>query len=147
MNGTHRVALRPSPALAIGVGAAHAAAVFGAAMGLAPAAAAIAGAGLALSAVHHLRLALHRSPAAIAGLEFGSDGRFAVAGPAGDWSEATVVAATVPARWLAVLVAYDATRTRRSAVVVPGSVDPESFRRLRVWLRWRALGRTPAEVA
>jgi len=33
-------------------------------------------------------------------------------------------------------VARDSTRATRAAVVVAGSVDPEAFRRLRVWLRW-----------
>ena len=116
--------------------AAHAAAALGAVVGLPPLAAALAIAGVALSAVHQVRVVLHRAGTAIAAVEFASDGRFAVAGPDGEWRAARVVAAAVPASWLAVFVARDATRATRAAVVIPDSVDPEAFRRLRVWLRW-----------
>jgi hypothetical protein len=38
----------------------------------------------------------------------------------------------------------DALGRRRSAVVLPDSLDPDAFRRLRVWLRWRTPGDPPA---
>ena len=116
--------------------AAHAAAALGAVVGLPPLAAAIAAAGVALSAVHQLRVVLHRAGTAIVAVEFAVDGRLAVAGPDGEWRDARVVAAAVPASWLAVFVARDSTRATRAAVVVADSVDREAFRRLRVWLRW-----------
>ena len=116
--------------------AAHAAAVLGAVVGLPPLAAAIAVAGLALSAAHQLRVVLNRASTAIVAVEFSDDGRFAVAGPDGEWREARVVAAAVPASWLAVFMARDAARATRAAVVAAGSIDAEGFRRLRIWLRW-----------
>jgi hypothetical protein len=122
--------------VAVAVAAAHAAAALGAAVGLPPLAAGIAAAGLALSAAHQLRVVLHRAGSAVVAVEFAEDGRFAVAGPDGAWREARVIAAAVPASWLAVFVARDAARATRAAVVAGGSVDPEAFRRLRVWLRW-----------
>jgi toxin CptA len=122
--------------VAIAVAAVHAAALVGAVLGLPPLAAGLAGTGIVLSAFHHLQVVLHRSPSAVAALEFGAEGRLAVASPDGVWREATLVGAAVPASWLAVVVARDATRTIRAAVVVPGSTDAESFRRMRVWLRW-----------
>ena len=136
MNGTRRVVLRPSRGVAIAVAAAHAAGAIGAVVGLPPLAAALAAAGVALSAAHQLRVVLHRAGAAIVAVEFAVDGRCAVAGPDGEWRDARVVAAAVPASWLAVFGARDSTRATRAAVVVADSVDPDAFRRLRVWLRW-----------
>jgi toxin CptA len=137
LSATLRVALRPSPVVAVAVGTIHAAALVGAALGLPPLAAGLAGAGIALSAVHHLRVVLHCSPQSVTGIEFGPAGRVALAAPDGAWREATLLGGVVPARWLAVVVARGADRRIRAMVVVPGSADAESFRRLRVWLRWR----------
>jgi hypothetical protein len=137
LSNLHRVTLRPSRAVTFGVATAHAGALAGAALGLPPLAAAVAGAGLLVSAFHHLRLVRHRTPAAIAAIEFGADGRFAIAGPAGDWRDARLVATAVLASWLAVLVARDATGAWRSTLVVPDAADADGFRRLRTWLRWR----------
>ena len=96
----------------------------------------IAGAGVALSAVEHVRQALHRTPLAVVGLEFGADGKLAVAGPDGEWSDATLKSVAVPIRWLAVATMRDSAGRRRAVVVLPDAVDAEPFRRLRVWLRW-----------
>lgn len=131
------MALRPSRTVAGAVALAHMAALAAAAVGLAPLAAAVVAAGIGLSAIHHLRLALHLAPGAIAAVEFAPDGRCAVAGPSGQWQEAAVCAAAVPASWLAVLVVRDARGTKRPVVVLPDGADPDGFRRLRVWLRWR----------
>jgi toxin CptA len=135
-----RVQLGPSRWLAATVIVAHAAALAAAVAGLPAPAAAIVAAGLAASAVEHVRRALHRSPLAVAALELDADGGAAVAGPAGDWSPARVADAAVPVPWLAVLSLRDALGRRRTAVVLPDSLAPEPFRRLRVWLRWRPPG-------
>lgn len=132
------MALRPSRTVAGAVVVGHAAALAAASVGLPPLAAAVVAAGLALSAVHHLRLVLHLAPEAVAALEFGPEGRCAVAGPGGAWQEAAVCAAAVPASWIAVLVIRDSRGTKRPVVVVPDGADRDGFRRLRVWLRWRA---------
>jgi hypothetical protein len=137
LSGRYRVALRPSRAVAGAVALGHAAALAAAAVGLPPAAAAVVAAGLALSAVHHLRLVLHLAPEAVAAVEFGPDGRCSVAGPGGEWQDAVVCAAAVPAGWIAVLLLRDARGAKRPVVVVPDGADRDGFRRLRVWLRWR----------
>jgi len=135
-----RVQLGPSRRLAATVIVAHAAALAGAVAGLPAPAAAIVAAGLAASAVEHVRRALHRSSLAVAALELDAGGGVAVAGPGGDWSPARLVDAAVPLPWLAVVSLRDALGRRRTAVVLPDSLAPEPFRRLRVWLRWRPPG-------
>ncbi len=131
------MALRPSRTVVAAVALAHVAALAAAVVGLPPAAAVVVAVGLALSAIQHLRLALHRAAGAVSAVEFGSDGGCAVAGPDGEWREAAVCAGAVPAGWLAVLVVRDSRGTRRPVVVVPDSAEPEGFRQLRIWLRWR----------
>jgi hypothetical protein len=125
----------------IGIG--HLLALAAAATSLPTSAAALAAVGLALSAVHHFRLAMHRSPLAIAGLEFSPAGHFALADPSGAWLPAEMRRAAVPASWLAVLTARDANGRSRSAVIFPDAVDPDAFRRLRVWLKWRVAAPHP----
>jgi toxin CptA len=93
--------------------------------------------GLGLSAFHHLRLAMHRSPLAVAGLEFSSAAGCALRDPGGLWLPAEVRHVAVPAGWLAVPVARDANGRSRAAVILPDAADAEDFRRLRVWLKWR----------
>jgi toxin CptA len=136
LNLTLRVWLRPSRTLAVAILLAHLAAAAAAVVALPGAAAAIVGAGVALSAVGHLREALQRAPQAVAGLEFAADGRVAVAGPSGDWLTARLRSAAVPVPWLAVVTLRDARGQRRAAVVLPDALEREAFRRLRVWLRW-----------
>ena len=118
------------------MGTAHAIAAVAAAIALPPITAGIGASGIALSAIHHLRVALQRAPSAICALEFGADGRLAIAGPDGEWREARLIAAAVPASWLATLAARASARSLHAALVVSGAVDPEPFRHLRVWLRW-----------
>ncbi len=144
MNTTLRVRLRPSPTLAATIAAAHVAALAAAVVALPGAAAAVAVAGVVLSGIAHLRLALHRVPHAVAGLELTADGDVAVAGPGGDWSTARLRSVAVPVPWLAVITLRDASGRRRSAVVLPDALDREAFRRLRIWLRWRTAAGSPA---
>jgi toxin CptA len=131
-----RVHLRPSRSLAAAVIVSHAAALGAVVFTLPTVAAMVAGAGVALSALEHLRQALHRTPLSVVGLEFGADAKVAVAGPAGEWSVATLKSVAVPAPWLAVATMRDSAGQRRAVVVLPDAIDPEAFRRLRVWLRW-----------
>jgi len=127
--------------LAATICASHGAAITAALVSLPVPAAAIVAAGLALSAIEHVRLALHRTPRAVVGLEFAADGSLAVAGPADDWSPATLRSAAVPVPWLTVVTLRDAQQRRRSVVILPDAVESEAFRRLRVWLRWRSPAR------
>jgi toxin CptA len=140
LNDRLRVELGPSRWLAATVIVAHAGALAAAVGGLPAPAAAIVAAGLAASVVEHVRRALHRSPLAVAGLELDAGGGVAVAGPGSEWSSARLVDAAVPAPWLAVVSLRDGLGRRRTAVVLPDSLAPEAFRRLRVWLRWRPPG-------
>jgi len=132
-----RVQLGPSRWLAAAVIVAHGAAITAAVVALPAPAAAIVAAGLAASAIEHVRRALQRSPLAVAGLELDAAGGVAVAGPADDWSPARLTDAAVPVPWLAVVRLRDALGQRRTAIVLPDTLAPEPFRRLRVWLRWR----------
>jgi toxin CptA len=148
LNDTLRVRLQPSRALALAVVAGHLAAAGGAAFGLPTVAAAVAGAGLAVSLVHHWRWAAQRSPRSVTALELGADGRLALAGPGAAWRPAELRYAAVPTWWLAILIARDGAGRSSSAVVLPDALDAETFRRLRVALRWRAMpGRDAALVA
>jgi toxin CptA len=131
------VSLRPSRALAAVILVAHGAAVVAATAALPWLPALIVGLGLVVSGVHHVRIALHRSALAIAGLEFSSDGRLALASPGGEWRAATLTSAVVPAAWLAVLTARDDIGRRRAVVILPDAIEHDTFRKLRVWLLWR----------
>ena len=53
---------------------------------------------------------------------------------------AAAVVCLPAAAWLAVLSLRDARGLRRTAVVLPDALDPDAFRRLRMWLRWRPPG-------
>jgi hypothetical protein len=136
LNDSLRVQLRPSRTLAAALAVGHVLALVAAATGL-PSAAACSWPRLGLSLFHHLRLAMHRSALAVAGVALSADGRFALADPAGAWLPAELRHSAVPAAWLAVLAARDHTGRSRTAVILPDAADPEGFRRLRVWLRWR----------
>ena len=138
MNSTLRVWLRPSRTLAAAIALAHLAALAAAVVALPGGAAAVVAAGVVLSAIGHMRQALHRAPQAVAGLELTADGQAAVAGPSGDWSTARLRSAAVPVPWLAVVTLRDALGRRRSAVILPDALDRHAFRRLRIWLRWGA---------
>jgi hypothetical protein len=115
----------------------HSAALAAVMISFPPLPAAITGVGLVLSGIHYLRVALHRSPKAVVGLELANDGRIACLGPDGEWRAAILRTAVVPAFWLAALTLFDSTGVRRTVVIVPDAVDAAPFRRLRVWLLWR----------
>jgi toxin CptA len=129
--------------LAAAIVLAHLAAAAAALVTLPGPAAAVVAAGIALSAVVQLRAALQRSPEAVTGLELTADGGVAVAGPTGEWTGAQLRTAAVPAAWLAVVTLRDGEGRRRPVVVLPDALDPEAFRRLRVWLRWAPVGDPP----
>jgi len=133
-----RVSLRPSRRLAALIAISHGAALAAAVIGLAPSAALVVGVGLALSGVHHLRIALHRSPLAVTALELSVDGEVAFADHGGEWTAATLRNAIVPAAWFAALAMRDSAGRRRAVVILPDAIEPDAFRRLRVWLLWRS---------
>ncbi len=139
MNDSLRVQLRPSRTLACAVVLGHLLALAAAGTGLPPAAAAVATVGLLLSLVHYWRWATHRTPAAVAALELRPDGGLAVAGPGAAWQPAALRYVAVPASWLALVIARDDAGRDRRALILPDALDPGSFRRLRVLLRWRTI--------
>lgn len=92
---------------------------------------------LAVSATHAIRRHALRSHArAVTALEF-SDRRHCRAKLAGEaWVAATVEGSSTVSLWLTVINLRTAQGALCHAVIVPGVVEPDAFRRLRVWLRF-----------
>lgn len=94
---------------------------------------------LALSYLRALRkYALLLARDSINGLQFDESGlcRFQLRN--GDWIEAPLKPSSSVFSWLVVLnFSLSSARKTRHAVVLPDSTDAESFRKLRVWLRWK----------
>jgi len=144
LNERLRVEVHPSRWVAAAILASHGLAVAAAIISLPPVAALIVLGGLGLSVAYHVGLAMHRFPLAVTGLELSADGALAIQGPGGSWLTGRLSAAFVPAPWLAVLTLRDSLGRARVLVVLPDALDPEAFRRLRVWLRWRDPRTVPA---
>jgi toxin CptA len=67
------------------------------------------------------------------------DGRLEWRDAATSWQAASVLGSSVVNPWLSVLAwRPEGQRRVRYLVVYPDSLHPDDFRRLRVWLRWRA---------
>jgi len=131
-----RLVLAPARAWAAAVSAVHGAAAVAAILWLPGAAAAAACAGLALSGWLGTGSALLRGPHAVREVELRADGSAAFVDARGEWQSAVVEsAASLGHRFAALRLRAGAAR--RSIVLVPGAVDPDAFRRARVWLRWR----------
>ena len=135
-----RIELRPSRCLAALMIAAHAAA----APTLLPIEVpvwikvALAGA-IAASLAHSLwRYALLRGPRAITAIELEADGIVAVLTIGDVVHRARVLGTTYVSPMLTVLnLRLPGEWLTRHALCLPDNVDPEAFRQLRVWLRWR----------
>lgn len=83
---------------------------------------------------HALLLA---SDAAIS-LEVGSGSILGVQNRLGAWAEYDVLGSTYVMPYLAVLnLRQSDSRAVRRVVILPDSMHPEDFRKLRVWLRWK----------
>lgn len=134
-----RVALGPSPRLAILLLAAHGGAA--AALMLTPLDALVlmvALAALAASAAFTLyRHALRRGAAAVVALECRDREQLALRLGDGRWFEGTILGSSTVSTVLTVLNIRCNGRPRRVHVVLLGDgIAAEDYRRLRVWLRW-----------
>ncbi|OGA21881.1 MAG: hypothetical protein A3I02_15795 [Betaproteobacteria bacterium RIFCSPLOWO2_02_FULL_67_26] len=88
--------------------------------------------------------ALH-APHAIVALELRDGGEAAIQTRRGDWLDCEVLGSSyVSARLTIVNLRPRRRRGARRLILVPDNVEPRDFRRLRVWLRWKA--GEPAQV-
>ena len=87
---------------------------------------------------HAWRSARH----ALVELELGEDSSAAARSREGEWKAYRVAASSfVSARLTVVNLRPERGRGRRAVLITADNVDPDGFRRLRVWLRWRGGGR------
>jgi toxin CptA len=96
---------------------------------------------IAASLFHCLaRDAVLCAPGAIVALEIGEDGVVSFRTRRGTWFECAVLGSSfVSPRLTIVHLRQSGQRRTRHVILVPDNVEGEDFRRLRVWLRWRAL--------
>lgn len=86
------------------------------------------------------------SRAAALSLELHEDGRASWRSQDGGWHEGKLGASHFVSTRLAVVELESAGGRTKWVVVMPDSLNPEDFRRLRVWLRWwRVSARAKAE--
>ena len=131
-----RVALTPARAWAGLIVGVHALAAT-AAVAVLPAVAAFPViAGLLVTGWAGVSGALVRGPYAVRELELRADGTAAYVDADGEWREASVVGAATLGHRLAALRLRSSGK-RRAVLLVPGAADADSFRRARVWARWR----------
>jgi len=82
-------------------------------------------------------LAYQRRPLPVASLVLRGEGRIETVDAGGATAEAAIHPHTLVLAWIVVLLYRQ--RGRLSALtLLSDSLDPEDFRQLRVWLRWRA---------
>ena len=135
------VALKPSRRFALGLGLAHlAAAAAIVATGLPLWLALAAGSALLVHGVVVIaRTALLRSRGAVVALEAGRGETLPFMTRDGVWHEGRILGSTYVAPYLTVLNISDyGSRRAYHVPIMPDGIDPEDFRRLRVWLRWGA---------
>jgi len=131
--------LRPSRRLALMLLVAHLAALLLLAMLPVATWLQISGAALLLcsgfrSITHH---ALRRSRSSVQALEFVDRAQLCVRSRDGQWRSGCVLGTSTAGAALVVLNIRFEGRRWSAHVVIPGdSLEPEDFRRLRVWLRW-----------
>ena len=145
MNERLSLRLQPSSILAWLLVAAYTLAA--AAVWLAPFAAVWSGAAsliLAGAVLRDLRRhAWQTAAAAVVALELREDCSVAALSREGDWREYQVARSTFVGPFLTVLgLKGEAPPRARFVLIVPGSLDADSFRRLRVWLLCRCNGRS-----
>jgi toxin CptA len=130
-----RLSLRPSRLLAGALLLVHAMALAAVWLGLGGWARYLAGTGILASlGTSLLRV---RQPD-VRFLELYEDGRAPWGDPAGGWHEGRLGASHFASAGLVVLELKPAGRRRKWVVLMADSVSREDFRRLSVWLRWRA---------
>ena len=142
--GLIQVALAPAPVWAGAVLVVHGLAVACAWLALPVAPAALVTAGLAATAWVGASSALVRGPWAVRALELRPDGSAAYLDAHGEWKTAVVAGAACLGHRFAAL-RLRAGAERRGVILVPGAVDEASFRRARVWARWRLPARPGLE--
>ncbi len=72
-------------------------------------------------------------------LKLNPDGRLHWRAAASSWQEVSLLPSSTVTPWLCVLVCRPAGQKRpRHFALYPDSLSADDFRRLRVWLRWRA---------
>lgn len=100
------------------------------------------GVGIVLSGIHAVALhAWHLMKSSIIGMELRDDCKLRVCERQGAWLDAEIHASSFVMPFLTVLnFRVAGQRGLRHVLIVPDRVDAESFRRLRVWLRWRCAG-------
>ncbi|HEY6239806.1 MAG TPA: protein YgfX [Burkholderiales bacterium] len=98
----------------------------------------LAACGILLSAAACLAAALHRSSRTAVSLELHADGRASWRDRSGGWHEGRLAGDHFVSAALVVLGLVQPEGDRKSLVLMADSASPEDFRRLRVWLRWRA---------
>ena len=98
----------------------------------------IAAAGLTVHLVVVVRQhALLLAPDSAVAIQISSDNRLNVQARRGEWTEYSVLDSTYIAPFLTVLnLRQIDSRASRRVTILPGSIDAEEFRKLRVWLRW-----------
>lgn len=136
-----KVSLRPSWILAAILAAAHGAAIAAVALaGMPPWLQLIAIAALAVSLMFEIRqTVLLRAPDAVVAIEIASDDALSVQTRRGDWIRCEVLGSTYVTYFLAIVNLREQGGGRvKRAVILPDSTDAEDFRKLRVWLRWKA---------
>lgn len=136
-----RTPVRPSVRLALLLCLVHAAAA--GALWLTPLPAtgkAVATLAIAASLVYYIArdAALHAA-SAIVELEIKEDGGISFQTRSGEWIEAELLGSSyVSPRLTLVNLRPRGRRRVRHLILLPDSLDPRDFRRLRVWLRWAA---------
>jgi len=87
------------------------------------------------------RHAWRTAASSVVELELRDDRSISARSRAGDWVDYQVEVGSFVSPLLTVLrLRPKARRLVRSVLITPDSLDPDSFRRLRVWLRWRYRG-------
>jgi toxin CptA len=134
-----RVTVAPSALLAIGLGATHSAAaalVWFVALPVAGKAVLTLAIGASLVWLTARNALLHAAQAVVA-LE-ARDGALSVQTRGGEWLEGEVLDSSyVSARLTIVNFRPRGGWRARHVILVPDNVDPNEFRRLRTWLRWK----------
>jgi toxin CptA len=146
MSGPLRLRLKRSKSLALLLWAAHIVAAV--ALWASPLPAWATGAGsmlLALSAGWSVRgHAFRTAPSSVVELELYEDCTLSARTADGRWLQYRMVGSSFCSRMLTVLnLRSDSAWGVHSVLISADSVDPDAFRRLRVWLRWRYAGVSP----
>jgi toxin CptA len=145
-----RIAVTPSALLGAGIAATHAAAAVMTWLVPLPAPVLVLlmlaiASSLVYLVYHH---ALLRLPHSIVALE-AREGSVSVQTRKGEWLEGKVLGSSYVSPRLTIVNFLPLGRWRvRHVILVPGNVDPEDFRHLRTWLRWKTgdeLAASPAK--